>query len=65
MNCELSADDKSECTMEIIKKKLKVAGGADYDTGSNAAGYKSQAGSIRAKSLQAYKSKVSDSRFGL
>lgn len=58
MNIEISADNQSECSMPIIKKKLKVAGGADYDTGSNAGGYRSQAGSIRAKSLQAYKNKV-------
>ena len=41
-------------SLEIIKKKLKVAGGADYDTGSNAKGYKSNAGTIRKKSLAAY-----------
>jgi len=32
----------------------KVAGGADYDTGANASGYKSNAGEIRRKAMAAY-----------
>lgn len=51
MNVEIQADNHSECSVELLKKKLKVAGGADYDTGSNAGGYRSQAKSIRQKSL--------------
>jgi hypothetical protein len=35
-----------------------VAGGADYDTGSNATGYKSSGSNIKAKALQAYTQKV-------
>lgn len=57
MNIEIQADNHSECNTELIRKKLKVAGGADYDTGSNAGGYRSQAKSIRAKSLAAYQSR--------
>eukprot|EP01147_Barroeca_monosierra_P000843 gene843-4115_t len=56
-NIDISADNKRECTREIITKKLKVAGGADYDTGSNAGGYKSEAKSLRAKALATYQSK--------
>lgn len=44
-------------SLPIIIKKLKVAGGADYDTGANAKGYKSSAGSIRKKALAAYQEK--------
>eukprot|EP00040_Diaphanoeca_grandis_P005517 m.33180 g.33180 ORF g.33180 m.33180 type:complete len:461 (+) comp16771_c1_seq1:103-1485(+) len=57
MNVELSADNRDECAMDIISKKLKIAGGADYDTGSNAGGYKSRGGSIRKAGLAAYKAK--------
>lgn len=55
-NIDLSADNQRECTMAIIKKKLKVAGGADYDTGSNAAGYKPTE-NLRNKALEAYRQK--------
>jgi hypothetical protein len=51
MNVEIQADNHSECSVELLTKKLKIAGGADYDTGSNAGGYRSDAKSIRQKSL--------------
>ena len=57
-NVDLSADNHKECSEAIISKKLKVAGGADYDTGSNASGYKSSAGTLRAKALATYQAKV-------
>ena len=38
-------------------RSLQVAGGADYDTGSNATGYKSS-GNIKAKALEAYSQKA-------
>jgi len=41
----------------LIIKKLKVAGGADYDTGSNAAGYQTKAGSLRSSALASYREK--------
>ena len=56
-NIELRADNAKECSEDIIRRKLKVAGGADYDTGSNAAGYKSS-GNIKAKALESYGQKV-------
>ena len=58
MNTTVTADNHEECALEIIQKKCKLAGGADYDTGSNAKGYKSKGGSIRAASLKAYQGKV-------
>ena len=57
MNIEVMADTQEECTMDILKKKCKLAGGADYDTGSNAKGYKSNGGSIRKKGLASYRKK--------
>lgn len=57
MNIELQADNHAECALPLLIKKLKVAGGADYDTGSNAGGYRSEAKSIRAKSLKAYQTR--------
>ena len=33
MNIEIAADDHEECSLELIQKKCKLAGGADYDTG--------------------------------
>lgn len=57
MNIEIAADDHEECSMELIQKKCKLAGGADYDTGSNAGGYKTRGGTIKSKSLRAYQSK--------
>merc|ERR1740117_2199762 len=59
MNIEVAADNQEECTMEIFQKKCKLAGGADYDTGSNAKGYKSAGGSIRKKGLASYRKKES------
>ena len=56
-NIELRADNAKECSEDIMRRKLKVAGGADYDTGSNAAGYKSS-GNIKAKALESYGQKV-------
>eukprot|EP00730_Choanoeca_flexa_P002981 TRINITY_DN11251_c0_g1_i3.p1 TRINITY_DN11251_c0_g1~~TRINITY_DN11251_c0_g1_i3.p1 ORF type:complete len:543 (+),score=197.74 TRINITY_DN11251_c0_g1_i3:85-1713(+) len=56
-NIDLSADNVKECSEAIIRKKLKVAGGADYDTGANAGGYKSNASEIRRKALAAYSAK--------
>jgi len=56
-NCDVSADNHKECSLPLIIKKLKVAGGADYDTGSNAAGYQTKAGSLRSSALASYREK--------
>ncbi len=47
------------CIMSVSSLFVaQVAGGADYDTGSNASGYTSS-GNIKARALQAYGEKVS------
>eukprot|EP00123_Amoebidium_parasiticum_P005353 comp16563_c0_seq1/m.14660 comp16563_c0_seq1/g.14660 ORF comp16563_c0_seq1/g.14660 comp16563_c0_seq1/m.14660 type:complete len:218 (-) comp16563_c0_seq1:426-1079(-) len=62
---EVQTDDKKFLTEEEITKKLKAAGGADYDTGSNKGGaYKSESGSIKAKALQSYQEKEKESNIG-
>eukprot|EP00051_Salpingoeca_urceolata_P016190 m.213811 g.213811 ORF g.213811 m.213811 type:complete len:417 (-) comp18613_c0_seq2:428-1678(-) len=53
---DLRADNHKECAEPIIRKLLKVAGGADYDTGANAQGYKSS-GSLRQKAMALYSEK--------
>ena len=49
-----SAVDDVDADSDVI---VQVAGGADYDTGSNATGYKSS-GNIKAKALEAYSQKA-------
>jgi len=46
--------NKKDLELPVIMQKIKSAQGADYDTGSNAAGYESQAGNIKARALNSY-----------
>jgi len=61
---DIQTDDKDEVTEEIIRDKLKKASGANYDLGSNAEGYTSEAGAIQAASKNNYKTLEKDSNIG-
>lgn len=52
----LTSRDATRCPLLLTSffPTHQVAGGADYDTGANAAGYKSNAGEIRRKAMEAY-----------
>lgn len=51
---EVFAEDLSECTPEVIKDKVVKSSGANYDLGSNAAGYETKGGDIKASAAAAY-----------
>jgi len=58
-----AGEDKSkELNEETLSKKLKAAGGADYDTGSNQGGnYKGAgAGTLKAQALASYKEREAE-----
>eukprot|EP00281_Chroomonas_sp_CCMP1168_P029716 CAMPEP_0206253832 /NCGR_PEP_ID=MMETSP0047_2-20121206/23364_1 /ASSEMBLY_ACC=CAM_ASM_000192 /TAXON_ID=195065 /ORGANISM="Chroomonas mesostigmatica_cf, Strain CCMP1168" /LENGTH=208 /DNA_ID=CAMNT_0053680071 /DNA_START=43 /DNA_END=666 /DNA_ORIENTATION=+ len=49
------ADGPSELTEELVMEKITKSAGANYDLGSNAKGYESKAGDIKASAASAYK----------
>ncbi|EKX31180.1 hypothetical protein GUITHDRAFT_156656, partial [Guillardia theta CCMP2712] len=51
------ADDPEDMTEELVMDKIKKSSGANYDLGSNAKGYQSQAGDIKASAKSAYLTK--------
>eukprot|EP00003_Mantamonas_plastica_P025982 TRINITY_DN518_c1_g2_i1.p1 TRINITY_DN518_c1_g2~~TRINITY_DN518_c1_g2_i1.p1 ORF type:complete len:268 (+),score=108.81 TRINITY_DN518_c1_g2_i1:614-1417(+) len=61
---EVRADDLDDLAEDKLRKLLKKAGGADYDTGSNAKGYESQAGDIKKRALSSYGEKEKTGNIG-
>jgi len=61
---DFQTDDRSDLTEENIKDRLAKAAGANYDLGSNAAGYTTNAGGIKAKAASNYKTLEKESNIG-
>jgi len=61
---EVRAEDRKELSEDVLVAKLKVAGGADYDTGSNKSGYKSEGGSIKARAMANYSDREKEGNIG-
>eukprot|EP01137_Pigoraptor_chileana_P006668 Opistho-2@51249 len=60
---ELRIESTREASEDIIRKKIKAAQGADYDTGSNKNGYK-PSGDIKKTALSAYSQKEKEGNIG-
>mmetsp|Transcript_10300 Transcript_10300/g.23851 ORF Transcript_10300/g.23851 Transcript_10300/m.23851 type:complete len:221 (-) Transcript_10300:60-722(-) len=61
---DFQTDDPEDLTEENIKDRLAKASGANYDLGSNAAGYESKAGDIKAKASSNYKTLEKETNIG-
>ena len=61
---DLQADDKADISEEVIVERLKKASGANYDLGSNASGYSSQAADIGKAAAAKYKALEKETNIG-
>uniref|UniRef100_A0A7S4BJE2 ADF-H domain-containing protein n=1 Tax=Chrysotila carterae TaxID=13221 RepID=A0A7S4BJE2_CHRCT len=61
---DIQTDDKDDLTEAVIKDKLAKAAGANYDLGSNASGYETNAGNIKASAATNYKTLEKESNIG-
>eukprot|EP00297_Palpitomonas_bilix_P009534 CAMPEP_0113882288 /NCGR_PEP_ID=MMETSP0780_2-20120614/8868_1 /TAXON_ID=652834 /ORGANISM="Palpitomonas bilix" /LENGTH=339 /DNA_ID=CAMNT_0000869279 /DNA_START=55 /DNA_END=1074 /DNA_ORIENTATION=- /assembly_acc=CAM_ASM_000599 len=64
VHCDFQVSDKDDLTEDIVTKRLKAVGGADYDLGSNSVGYESQADKIKKSAAEAYKSREKEGNVG-
>mmetsp|Transcript_6648 Transcript_6648/g.10517 ORF Transcript_6648/g.10517 Transcript_6648/m.10517 type:complete len:157 (-) Transcript_6648:987-1457(-) len=53
-----------DMTEELVMDKIKKSSGANYDLGSNAAGYKTKAGDIKNSAASTYKTKEKETNIG-
>lgn len=61
---DLQADDKADLSVEVIVERLKKASRANYDLGSNASGYSSQAADIGKTAAEKYKALEKETNIG-